>query len=188
VPETPEELYARAARALRTPPVETWEAWPFDGELRPRELGPPLDREPALVGAGGADCGRCGAPDEEYVWTSDRWRVRALGPSGLPVVAMLETRAHYATLPDLPAELAAELGPQLARVERAVRSLGEIGNVHVCRYGDGSEHLHWWLMARPARFAQLRTSLVTIWDDVLPPVPEEIWRADVEKLRAALAD
>ncbi|HKP17601.1 MAG TPA: hypothetical protein VJT84_03915 [Gaiellaceae bacterium] len=188
MPETPEELHARAAGALRVPPVETWEAWPFRGPPEPRDLQPPLEHEPPLLGEGGVDCWRCQAPDDAYIWTNDRWRVRALGPSGLPMVAMLETREHYAGLPDLPAELAEDLGPQLARVERAVRSLGEIGNVHVCRYGDGSEHLHWWLMARPARFEQLRTSLVAVWDDVLPPVPEEIWRADVERLSATLAD
>jgi len=58
------------------------------------------------------------------------------------MVAMLETREHHALLGDLPDDMAAELGGQLARVERAVRGLGEIGNVHVCRYGDGSEYLH----------------------------------------------
>jgi diadenosine tetraphosphate (Ap4A) HIT family hydrolase len=188
VPETPEELYMRAAGALRTPPVETWDAWPFEGTLGPRELLPPLEHEPPLVGADGAECWRCEAADEDYVWAGERWRVRVLGPTGLPMVALLETRDHYATVGELPGELAAELGPQLGRVEQAMRALGEIGNVHVCRYGDGSEHLHWWLTARPARFEQLRTSLVAFWDDVLPPVPEEIWRADVERLRAALAE
>lgn len=29
----------------------------------------------------------------------------------------------------------------LARVERAVRGAGNIGRVHVCRWGDGSEDL-----------------------------------------------
>ena len=61
----------------------------------------------------------------------------------------------------------------IARVERAVRSVGEIGRVHVCRWGDGSEHLHWWFLARPARLPQLKTNLVAIWDDVLPPLPED---------------
>ena len=41
MPETPEELHARAAEALRMPPVEEWETFPFDGEMRPRELQPP---------------------------------------------------------------------------------------------------------------------------------------------------
>ena len=42
MPETPEELYRRSAGALRTPAVEEWDSWPFEGELRPRTLRPPL--------------------------------------------------------------------------------------------------------------------------------------------------
>jgi hypothetical protein len=186
VPETPEQLHARAAGALRIPPVETWESWPFRGPVEPRELRPPLDREPPLVGEGGVDCWRCVAKDDDYLWTDEHWRVRALEPTGLPMVAMLETRGHYGTVAELPEDLAGELGRRLAHVDRAVRSLGEIGNVHICRYGDGSEHLHWWFMARPPRFEQLRMNMIAIWDDVLPPVPDEIWRADVESLRRAL--
>ena len=45
MPETPEELYARAAGALRMPAVETWETFPFDGDLRPRMLMPPVSEE-----------------------------------------------------------------------------------------------------------------------------------------------
>jgi hypothetical protein len=186
VPETPEQLYERVTASLRMPPVETWDAWPFEGQVRPRPLQPPLEGEPPLVGEGGVDCWRCAAGDEDYLWTDDRWRVRALPPSGLPLIAMLETRGHHATVADLPTELAAELGVQLARVDRALRSLDEIGNVHIGRYGDGSEHLHWWFFVRPARFEQLRTSLITVWDDVLPPIPLEIWQEDVEALRRAL--
>ena len=39
----------------------------------------------------------------------------------------------------------------MLRVQRAVYAVGDIGNVHVCRWGDGSEHFHMWFMARPAR-------------------------------------
>lgn len=186
MPETPEQLHERVKDDLRTPPVEEWEAWPFEGVPPPQPLRPPLDAEPPLYGEGGVDCWRCNAPDDDYIWTSERWRIRVLRPTGMPLVAMLEPREHYALLSDLPEELAAELGRQLARLDDAIRGLGEIGNVLVCRFGDGSEHLHWWLIARPARFQQLRTSLVMLWDDLLPPVPEEIWRADVDALRAAL--
>ncbi len=80
---------------------------------------------------------------------------------------MLEPRAHFAEPGDLPDELAAELGVLLARIERAIRSIGEIGRVHVCRWGDGGEHLHWWFMARPARTPQLIGSFAAIWDDIL---------------------
>ena len=36
----------------------------------------------------------------------------------------------------------------------------------------------------PAGFAQLRSSFAAIWDDVLPPTPEGVWRENV----AAVAD
>lgn len=58
--------------------------------------------------------------------------------------------------------------------------------LHVCRWGDGSEHLHWWFMARPARLPQLSGTLAAIWDDVLPPLPDEVWRENVDAFRAAL--
>ena len=180
MPETPEELYERAAGALRMPPVEEWETFPFDGDLRPRELRPPVESEPPRAGEGGVDCWRCTVGDEGYLWTGERWRLLGFPrPSGMPVIVLLEPRAHYAEPGDLPDDVAAELGVLLARVERAVRSVGEIGRVHVCRWGDGSEHLHWWFMARPARFPQLNGTLAAIWDDVLPPLPQEIWRENV---------
>ena len=168
------------------PPVEEWESFPFDGELRPRTLEPPAAEEVARHGAGGVDCRRCTAPDDAYLWTSERWRVHALPPSGLPIVAMLEPREHYAEPGDLTEELAAELGVLLGRIERAIRSIGDIGRVHVCRWGDGGEHLHWWFLARPARMPQLIGSFAAIWDDVLPPLPADVWQHNVDALRAAL--
>jgi diadenosine tetraphosphate (Ap4A) HIT family hydrolase len=187
VPETPEQLHARAAGALRMPPVHEWETFPFEGTMRPRALRPPVERERPRRGEGGVDCDLCAAPDGDYVWTSARWRLRALDrPTGLPVIALLEPRAHYAEPGDLPDELAAELGVMLARVERAIRGIGEIGRVHVCRWGDGSEHLHWWFLARPPRLPQLIGSFAAIWDDVLPPLPEDVWRGNLEAVIAAL--
>jgi diadenosine tetraphosphate (Ap4A) HIT family hydrolase len=187
MPETAEELYERAANALRMPPVEDWETFPFDGEMRPRALRPPEERERARFGEGGVDCHRCVAPDEDYLWTNESWRLATPDePTGLPVIALLESREHYAEPGDLPDELAAELGLLLAKIERAIRGLGEIGRVHVCRWGDGGEHLHWWFIARPARLPQLIGSFAAIWDDILPPVPEARWRADLQALADAL--
>jgi len=177
VPETPEELHARAAGALRMPPVEEWDTFPFAGDLRPRALLPPAEDEPARHGEGGVDCRRCNLGDDECLWTTERWRLWTFDrPTGLPLVALLEPRVHYAEPGDLPDALAAELGVLIARIDRAVRAIGEIGRVHVCRWGDGGEHLHWWFMARPARLPQLTGSFAAIWDDVLPPLPEDIWR------------
>jgi diadenosine tetraphosphate (Ap4A) HIT family hydrolase len=188
LPETPEQLYERAAGALRMPPVEEWETFPFEGEMRPRPLEPPTERDRAREGEGGVGCRACSASDEAFLWTNERWRLRTFGPTGLPVILLLEPREHFAEPGDLPDELAAELGVLIARIERAIRSIGEIGRVHVCRWGDGGEHLHWWFMARPARLAQLIGSFAAIWDDVLPPTPEDVWRANLEAVRAALDD
>lgn len=170
------------------PPVEEWDTFPLDGEMKPRALLPPVEREGPRHGEGGIDCRRCATTDDEYLWTNERWRLWGLGPTGLPVVVMLEPREHFGELGDLPEELLAELGVLLGRVERAVRSVGEIGRVHVCKWGDGSEHLHWWFMARPARIPQLIGSFAAIWDEILPPVPEDVWRANLDAVVAALEE
>lgn len=176
------------AETLRMPPVEDWETFPFDGEMRPRRLRPPLAREALRRGHGGVECRACFASDSEYLWTTTHWRLHALDrPTGLPVVLLLEPRAHYAEPGDLPDDLAAELGQLLGRLDRAIRGLGEIGRVHIGRWGEGGEHLHWWFMARPARQSQLMSSFATIWDDVLPPVPENIWREDLEAIKRELS-
>jgi diadenosine tetraphosphate (Ap4A) HIT family hydrolase len=184
--ETPEELHARAAGALRMPPVAEWETFPFDGRLQVRPLEAPVTEEPPRQGAGGDDCSRCARSDDAYLWTDEHWRLGALAePSGLPVVVLVEPRTHY-DFDDLPPELAVELGPLLVRVERAVRSVGGIGRVHVCRWGDGSEHLHWWFLARPERLMQLIGSFAAIWDDILPPLPADLWRANLDAVARAM--
>jgi len=88
---------------------------------------------------------------------------------------------------DLPGELQSELGPLLVRIERAVASVPDVGRVHVCRWGDGGAHFHVWFIARPSRLPQLKGSFVAIWDDVLPPTPDEVWRANLDAVSAALS-
>jgi hypothetical protein len=41
-------------------------------------------------------------------------------------------------------------------------------------------------MARPARMPQLLGSFAAIWDDVLPPLPDEVWRANCAIVAAEL--
>jgi hypothetical protein len=144
--------------------------------------------EAPRAGAGGVRCRRCEQGDRDALWSDENWIVRTLPqPSGLPMVAFLETREHF-DFGDLPDVLAVELGPMLIRVQRAVFAIGDIGNVHVCRWGDGSEHFHVWFMARPARVPQLIGSFAAIWDDMLPPVPEETWRENAAIVRRALVE
>jgi len=114
VPETPEAFWARTNVALRTPPVQEWETWPFDGELRPRALEPPVEREPERAGVGGVGCRRCKRGDEGAIWSDEHWLVAPIGATpGLPMVCTLETRAHL-DFHELPDDLQRELGvPQL---------------------------------------------------------------------------
>ena len=38
MPENAQEIHARAANALRSPDVQEWATWPFEGPVRPRAL------------------------------------------------------------------------------------------------------------------------------------------------------
>jgi len=187
VPETPEELHSRVAGDLRAPPVETWDTWPFEGPVTPRALEPPVKQEKPRQGEGGVDCRRCANADDAYAWTNERWRLFAFPrPAGLPVIVLLEPREHFQEPADLSDDLAAELGVLVKRLDRAISSVDGVGRVHILRYGEGGAHLHWWFMGRPARMEQLRSSFAAIWDDVLPPTPEDIWRHNLAAVVAAL--
>lgn len=171
---------------LRMPEFVRWPNFPFDGDLRLRPLDQPA-AEPPRAGEGGVACQPCAAADEDYIWVDDRWRLRAIGPTGLPVVLMLETRSHL-DLGDLSRLLAAELGVLTVRLERAIRSLDNVARVHVNRWGDGAAHLHVWFMARPTGWLQLRGTFLSMWDDILPPVPERQWRENLAFVAAWLAE
>jgi diadenosine tetraphosphate (Ap4A) HIT family hydrolase len=176
MPESPEQLYARVQeQGLRMPPVEEWETWPFEGVLQPRALQPPVEVERPRLGEDAADCWRCRHGDEHAIWSDERWLLTSIPePNGLPCIVLLFPRRHV-DLGELDDAEAAELGRMLVRVERAVRAVPHVGRVHVCRWGDGSYHLHYWFLARPARFPQLIGSFAAVWDDVLPPTPPDVW-------------
>src|SRR5690349_6308188 len=103
------------------------------------------------------------------------------------MVLILESRSHL-DLGDLPNMLAAELGVMTVRLERAVRSLDGVARVHVNRWGDGSAHLHLWFLARPVGRLQLRGTFLSLWDEILPPIPEHQWRENLALVAAWLAE
>ena len=112
MPETPEELHARVeGRAAACRRSTSGRRWPFVGELRPKTLDP-LSPEPAMRRPGRRRTARRAAQaDEEYLWTDERWRLlTAREPSGLPVIVLLEPRAHHASMADLPEDLARDMG------------------------------------------------------------------------------
>jgi hypothetical protein len=172
----------------RLPEFTSWPTFPFEGDLRVRPLDPPVGQEPPRQGEDPSTCPACQAPDEAYIWVSDRWRVRALDrPTGLPMVLILESRSHL-DLGDLPNLLAAELGVMTVRLERAIRSIDGVVRVHVNRWGDGAAHLHLWFLARPFGRLQLRGTFLSLWDDILPPVPETEWRQNLALVAAWLGE
>lgn len=165
-----------------------WPSFPFEGELRVKKLAEPVDVEPPRSGEDAADCVACNTPDDAYIWVGERWRVRAMDrPTGLPMVLILECRSHL-DLGDLPNLLAAELGVMTVRLERAVRSLDGVARVHVNRWGDGSAHLHMWFLARPYGRLQLRGTFLSLWDDILPVIPEQQWRQNLAHVAAWLGE
>jgi hypothetical protein len=172
-----------------TPPTFTaWSSFPFEGDLRVKKLDDPVAVEPPRMGEDAADCAKCHTPDDAYIWISDNWRVRSMDrPSGLPMVLILESRSHL-DLGDLPNMLAAELGVMTVRLERAIRSLDGVARVHVNRWGDGAAHLHVWFMARPYGRLQLRGTFLTLWDEILPPISETLWRENLAMIAAWLGE
>ncbi|WP_342670419.1 hypothetical protein [Micromonospora halophytica] len=170
------------------PDFTQWPSFPFEGEIRLKQLDDPVPVEPPRKGEAHRECTACNAPDDAYIWVGERWRVRAMDrPTGLPMVLILESRSHL-DLGDLPNLLAAELGVMTVRLERAIRSLDGVARVHVNRWGDGSAHLHMWFLARPYGRLQLRGTFLSLWDSILPPISEAQWRENLALVAAWLAE
>ncbi|MCY7395251.1 MAG: hypothetical protein LH468_03700 [Nocardioides sp.] len=199
MPESAEEVYARVVAAvgvdgrLPMPPQGDWDIFPWevkDGVITPRRLTPPSD-EPARRGESpDRPCGACGdgfAPDR-VVWEDPSWVLTHHGaPSGLPLVLTLHAREHL-DLGTLDDELASQLGRITTRLVRVIEGLEHVGRVHVNRWGDGGSHLHVWFVARTHRLTHVLGSTAIDWDDILPPGPEDVWRADLHTVAAKLAN
>jgi hypothetical protein len=173
---------------LPLPDFVSWPIFPFVGDLHVREVQPrraedhPRDGEP-----GGAPCRACTAPDAQYLWVDDRWRVTPpLRPSGAPVQLFLETRDHV-DLEDLDEDGAADLGRMIVRVTRAIQAVGGIGRVHVNRWGDGGSHFHLWFYGRPVGDTQMIGFCLPLWAMTLPPTPEPEWNRNLAVVSAELA-
>jgi diadenosine tetraphosphate (Ap4A) HIT family hydrolase len=194
MPETAEEVYARVVALvgedgrLPLPDVTRWDAFPWEGEIRPRRFLPPVDLEQPRNGEGDQACWRCAHPDTGAIWRNERWLVSTTEkPTGLPIVVFLQSREHMDFL-DMDDDLAEEYGRISNDLHRILHYLPNIGRVHVCKWGDGSEHLHVWFMGRTARLSQTIGSYAAEWDQLLPPGPEDVWRADLHEVARKLAN
>lgn len=191
---TPDEFYARVVATLDAqgrlpkPPQAGWDIFPFEYEsVVPKTFEAPVLPEPPRSGEDPATCWNCQNPDASAVWQNDRWTLAGLGePVGLPFVALLRPREHY-DLGDLDPDMAAELGQLLVRLDVAVRSLGNIGRVHVNKWGDGGAHLHVFVLARPEGLLQMRGSNLALWEEMLPRVPQDETAAALDHVARRLA-
>ena len=188
----PEEFYAHAMRAadaqgrLPLSRMTAWDVFPFEqAGLQVVPLARPALPEPGRAGEDGLDCPAC-TTGLAPIWSDEHWRLSVLGPSGAPLVLLLEPAAHY-DLTDLPDDRAAEMGLLMVAISRAIESLPHVARAHVSRWGDGGAHLHLFFFARPAGFSQLRGTCLAIWDDLLPPVPDDQRDQDAATVGQALA-
>lgn len=177
---------------LPAPPVAEWETFPWeveDGLLVAKRLAPPAAERPRQ-GVGGVDCPVClddGAQGHGVVWRDETWRVKHLAQrGGLPLTLLLEPYEHL-DLTDLDDRRAAELGVLTVRLARIVESLPHVARCHVGRWGEGAEHCHVWFFARTEGLLSTRGSFAVEWDEILPPGPEDVWRADLAEVARKLA-
>ena len=198
MPESAEEIHARVVAAvgphghLPMPAMGSWGVFPWevvDGQLVPKTVPPPADEPTRWGESPDKPCGACaGFEPTHVVWEDDGWVLTHPGaPSGLPLVLVLHTREHV-DLDGLDDELASQLGRISNRLARIVGHLPHVGRVHVNRWGDGSSHFHLWFFARPARLPSVLGSYAVEWDAVLPPGPEDVWRADLHTVATKLAN
>lgn len=166
--------------------LSEWTTFPFVSPVEVRALEPAVAEEPPRFGEGGVDCRVCTAPDEEFLWADGRWRLSLYTPSPFKGVVLLQPRVHAESVAALPAVEAAEFGPLVGRVQRAVESLGGIGRVHLNYWGDGGAHFHLWFYPRPYGQMQLRGTFLGMWSVVLPDLPDDEIRAAGEQVARGL--
>jgi len=193
VPDSAQEWYERVSAEAHRP--AGWPAspsYPLDASGAPRPLSAP-SAEPAREGEGGDGCPICaqsqGADPSGYLcWRDD---LAMLGvpfqPTALPLVTYLMPRRH-ADLGDLTPDEAARCGQLLTHLERAARDVLDVPRVQVARYGEGVEHLHWWVLGRPAGVPELSGPHLFLWDQVLPVRDPAARRADLDRLAARLVE
>jgi diadenosine tetraphosphate (Ap4A) HIT family hydrolase len=162
---------------------------PYLEPLVPREPAERVVPEPPRRGeTGGEPCGICTGQTTAPVWSDQHWTLHPPTGGSLPGTVWLASRLHVDSFIDLPEDAAADFGRVAARVERAILGLGEIGRVHLYRWGDGGAHFHVWFVPRPLGMLEAQGKMLPLWEDVLPNVPDEELAAAAERVAAAMGE
>ncbi len=148
---------------------------PYEEPHVARQPGPRVIPEPPRRGEpGGKPCGICSSEAATAaVWSDEHWTLHPPVSGSLPGAVWLASRVHVDSFADLPPAEAASFGPIVARIERAILSLGGIGRVHLYRWGDGGAHFHVWFIPRPLGMLEASGMMLPLWEDVLPNVTDE---------------
>jgi hypothetical protein len=154
--------------------------------IDPAELVVP---EPPRRGEeGGEPCFPCDeGADENSIWSDDTWTLHNPGRTGLPGSVWLASRQHFDSFADMPGDVATTFAGVCGRVERAVLSLGDVGRVHLYRWGDGGAHFHVWFVPRPLGRLDMAGAYLMAWEDVLEPATDEQIVEAGRKIAAAMA-
>ncbi len=181
-------MHLPVGRRMSAEPVVSGPFFPFEGDISVLPIAEPVIPEPPRNGAEGGDpCFRCSNPEAGVIWRDEHWHVRGPHqPTGLPMVLHIAPNEHL-TLHTMTAPVAAAMGPLIQRVAMAIGQIDGVARTHFSRWGDGSEHFHLWFLARPLGMMQMRGAMLTVWDDLLPPIPEDEMRANVRTVAQALA-
>lgn len=160
---------------------------PYSEPLVPRAPGERVIPEPPRRGEpGGEPCGICGNAATIALWSDDLWTLHAPVQGSLPGSVWVASREHFDSFADMPAAYATDFGRMASQVERAILSLGDVGRVHLYRWGDGGAHFHVWFIPRPAGMLEARGMYLPLWEDVLPNVPDAELEATARKVAAAM--
>lgn len=163
---------------MKLPYAEPLTVLPLDEPVIPE---PPRRGEP-----GGEPCGLCAGGATEPVWGDDLFTMHPPVGGSLAGVVWVASREHVDSFRDLSPEALAAFGPLAARIENAILSLGDVGRVHLYRWGDGGSHFHVWFMPRPLGMLDAEKFMLPLWEDVLPNLTDKELRAAAERVAAAM--
>ncbi|HET7583120.1 MAG TPA: hypothetical protein VFL75_10270 [Candidatus Limnocylindria bacterium] len=160
---------------------------PYDEPLTRRDPGPRVIPEPPRRGeAGGEPCAICEGDTTNAVWSDEHFTLHPPVNGSLPGTVWLASRAHVDSFKDLPPEVAAAFAPLAGRIEQAILARGDVGRVHVYRWGDGGAHFHVWFIPRPLGMLEAKNHMLPLWEDVLPVVPDDQLAEAARRVAAAL--
>jgi diadenosine tetraphosphate (Ap4A) HIT family hydrolase len=160
---------------------------PYAEPLELRELGPRQIPEPPRRGEpGGEPCGICSGATTSALWSDEHWTLHPPVGGSLPGAVWIASKQHFDSFADMPDEVAASFASVVSRAERAILALGDVGRVHLYRWGDGGAHFHVWLIPRPLGMVEAKGMMLPLWEDVLPNVTDDELSDAARRVAAAM--